>query len=36
MTGITAIRVDDEKNVVDNLTNRLDTDLTIPIERRAE
>ena len=22
MTGITAIRVDDEKNVVDNLTNR--------------
>ncbi len=36
MTGITAIRVDDEKNVVDNLTNRLDRDLPIPIERRAE
>ena len=36
MTGMTAIRVDDEKNVVDNLTNRLDTDLPIPIERRAE
>ena len=33
MTGITAIRVDDEKNVVDNLTNRLDADL--PNSRRA-
>ena len=29
MTGITASRVDDEKNVVDNLTNRLDADLPI-------
>ena len=29
MTGITAIRVDDEKGVVDNSTNRLDADLPI-------
>jgi hypothetical protein len=29
MTGITAIRVDDEKSVVDNPTNRLDADLPI-------
>ena len=29
MTGITAIRVDDEKNVVDNPTNRLTADLPI-------
>ena len=29
MTDITAIRVDDEENVVVNLTDRLDSDLTI-------
>jgi len=29
MTGVTAIRVDDEKNVVDYSTDRLDSDLAI-------
>src|SRR5262249_36764582 len=29
MTGVTAIRVDDEKNVVDYSTDRLDSNLTI-------
>ena len=29
MTDITAIRVDDEENVVANLTDRLDSDLPV-------